>query len=330
MKTVVCLDAGAAVLFRFLLARVKVAFFSARETLRRRETRRHLPSDFRANDVGCCRGHGLGDLRNAQRSWGNRRLCGVGLLALLLNDSLVKPIWGASPETLEPRVEKLEDGIGVARKSFLANLQRWRNSIVKSKHSPDMKRELSSVVVSAMRGFERDNDLPDHPALIPLSYSYAKSTQRIMLDAEKLRQDIVAEGLRSEGTFGVAQIRQLERRVEAIIEGSDSFRPGSEWHGKRTYLGGDSQGIHIFIDKVVGNQFTGRLRQSYQNGTSDVMEIAGMRVGSDVGFRTTGMNLGAGRNLKFDGALVGSRLFAQVSGTAASGKPASGFISTTR
>jgi hypothetical protein len=247
------------------------------------------------------------------------------VVAFALFGSWVEPCWAASPEALELRVAKLEEGIGVARKRFLANLQSWRNSIHKSKFSPDVKRELYNVAGSAIRDFERDNDLPDHPALISFSYKYAMSTQKIMLDAEKLRQDIVAQELRGEGSYS-----HLERRVEAITEGSDAFQPGAEWHGERTYPDGNTQGIHIFIDNVVGNQFTGRLRQSYQNGTSDVMEIAGMRVGNDVDFRTTGMKLGAGRSLKFDGCLVGSRLFAQVSGKAATGDPASGFISARR
>lgn len=244
----------------------------------------------------------------------------ICVVAVLLGN-LSAQIAAQSPASLEERVAKLEEDIDVARQRFLANMRRCRDSIDKAKTSPDVKRELYRVVDKAIQEFENSNDLPDHPTLIQLSYNYAQSTQKIMLFAEKLRQDIVAEELSG------GSVAQLEHRVHAIAEGSDSFQPGAQWHGKRTYPDGNAQGITIFIDKVIGSQFVGRLEQSYQGGSSDVMEISGTRVGNDVNFRTTGMKLGAGRMLAFDGCLIGSKLFAQVSGRAATGKPASGFIS---
>ncbi len=68
-----------------------------------------------------------------------------------------------SVESLEVRVAKLEDGIGVARKSFSANVQRWRNGVLKSKLSPDMKRTLISSAEQELKTFEWSSELPDHP-----------------------------------------------------------------------------------------------------------------------------------------------------------------------
>lgn len=245
----------------------------------------------------------------------------LSVVALVLSGIGLAPCWAVSPDKLEPQVEKLEKRIDSARRQLQSGLQNYRKSIVKRRDiTPDQKRALQVVTDSAIRDFRSTYDLPDHPALVQISYDYAVKTQKIMFDAEKLRQQIVAQAL--EGN----DVGDLERRVEAIAVGSDTFQAGQEWHGKRTYPDGAAQGIKIVIENVMGNQFSGRLHQTYTNGASDIMAIEGTRVGNGVNFYTTGMRLVAGRSLTFSGALVGSRLYAQVSGVAANRKPATGFI----
>ncbi len=105
-----------------------------------------------------------------------------------------------------------------------------------------------------------------------------------------------------------AQCRSLERRVDAIITTASSLEAGTQWRGKRTSEKGDAMGIILFIDESVGNAYKGRLRQTYQNGTSDIMEISGTRSGSAVKFQTTAMKLGAARHLVIEGYIIGNGL----------------------
>ncbi len=87
-------------------------------------------------------------------------------------------------------------------------------------------------------------------------------------------------------------MQHLEKRVKAVANAQRPLNP--EPNGE---VSGRTQPAMFreFIsrsEKSVGNQFSGRLRQTYQDGTSDVMEISGMRVGNDVNFHTTGMRMG--------------------------------------
>ena len=235
------------------------------------------------------------------------------------------------PEKLERIVESIESKMNSARTEFVKDLDSLKFKLSNNRlpiakdMNPQAKRALLETIDSELKEFRRTNLLPDHPALIELSLSFARRTARITLSAEKARLQVIEESNSGNSELPTPFLQRLEQRLDSVLRGVAIWNKGDVWHGKRVYSSGDAQGLELRIHSVAGNTFNGVLIQKYQNGTSDQMNVSGQRLGSNFSMNTTGMKLGAARFLKFNGVVIGKQIFADISGVAASGKPAGGF-----
>ncbi len=81
-------------------------------------------------------------------------------------------------ERLDKRVAKLESNVEVARKSFLANLQAWRNSLKKQPLNPALLRAKLDMADAAIADFKSTHRLPDEPELLSYSSNSPKVVSR--------------------------------------------------------------------------------------------------------------------------------------------------------
>lgn len=182
-------------------------------------------------------------------------------------------------------------------------------------------RHVNSMEAEKKR-FKDSNDLPESDVMLETTVEYLNLIHAKRLVLQKEYQKALEEQLDDRDEFD--RISRDKAIFDAKLPSRDDFVSSSNWHGNRTFSGGNAVDFHLHVFQIENNSFKGHIWQDVHSisGKSG-WEFEGKIEGNAVMLTTTKMLHGGSRRLDMKGFVIGRRLILTA---CVNGKPAKDFV----
>lgn len=231
---------------------------------------------------------------------------------------------GAGENSLEKAKKSFEVSKKEADKRMVRAFEKAIDALKKDKRIPVETRSRHAAAMEAeKKRFELSNDLPASDVMLKTTVEYLNlvHSKRVLLQKEfqKSLEDTIDD--RTEFN----RISADKALFDAKLPSRDEFVSGSNWHGNRTFSGGNAIDFHLHVFQIENNSFKGHIWQDVHSisGKSG-WEFEGNLEGNVVTLTTTKMLHGGARRLELAGFVIGRRLILTAR---VNGKPIDDFVS---